>query len=154
MNLRESLSNILTQGINRLGLDVGIISHVTGETYQVLVCVSDTVNIKSGDEFELSETYCTDVVREQQTKHYRDVAKITEMLKHPVYLNTQLRAYIGTPIVLNEGIWGTLNYSSLRPRKRVYSKDEIKFLESQAIAVANILERHPLELGSISRTSL
>ena len=135
------LDKILTQGINRLGLDVGIVSNVTDTSYKVIACVSKNVKIKSGDEFELSETYCSDVVKEKKTKFYMDVATITEMLKHPVYLNTQLRAYIGTPIIVKGEIWGTINYSSLHPHKEVYSKDEIEFLESQAISVANMLEQ-------------
>ena len=143
MNSQEFLNKILTQGINRLGLDVGIISKVTGASYKILACVSDTVNIKPGEEFELSDTYCSDVVREKKTKYYKDVATITEMLKHPVYLNMQLRAYVGTPIIVHGEIWGTINYSSLRPHKNAYSNEEIKFLESQANSIASSLEKKP-----------
>ena len=67
------------------------------------------------------------------------VATITEMLKPPVYLNTQLRAYIGTPLIIGGKLWGTLNYSLKTPRKRDYSLREIEFVESQARRVAELV---------------
>jgi len=141
MNSQQVLRHILAGGINRLGLDVGIISNVDGDIYRVIVCKNDGSGIKDGDIFELSQTYCSDVVLSNRTKYYKDVSAITELLKHPCYLNTQLRAYIGTPIVVRKKIWGTLNYSSLSPRESVYSENEIVFLESQARNVAAILEQ-------------
>jgi GAF domain-containing protein len=106
----------------------------------VILCKDDSVSIKPGDEFELSQTYCSDVIKENKTKYYEDVSEITEMLKHPCYLNTQLRAYIGTPLIVNGEIWGTLNYSSLSPHSEDYSQEVIEFLESQAKNVVTILE--------------
>jgi len=134
------LRDLLFQGIEFLGLDLGIISQVNGDLYKVVVCAGNSLGIKPGDEFELSQTYCSDVIKEGKTKYYQDVAQITEMLKHPCYLNTQLRAYIGTPIILNEKMWGTLNFSSLYPHKDVYSQEEIEFMETKAKAAAEILK--------------
>jgi GAF domain-containing protein len=141
MPLQDSLNEILACGINKLGLDVGIISNVDSETYKVFACVNGTPDINAGDEFELSNTYCADVINENKTKYYADVAKITGMLKHPCYLYTQLRAYIGTPIIVHGKIWGTLNYSSLSPRESIYTNNEVDFLELQAKDVATLLEQ-------------
>ena len=141
MNSTQSLNDILIQGVNKLGLDLGIVSNIYGNSYTVFTCLSNEFGIKPGDTFELSQTYCSDVIRDKKTKYYKDVAKISEMLKHPCYLNTQLRAYFGTPLILNGEVWGTLNYSSLIPHKDVYSTDEIEFLESQATIISDILNQ-------------
>jgi len=134
------LKQMLIDGLDKLGLDTGIISHIVGNTYTVYLCESKDIGIPTGTEFELADTYCSDVIAEGKTKYYRDVAKITAMLKHPCYLNTQLRAYIGTPLRVGGQIWGTLNYSSLSPHKLEYSEEEIAFLEQQAQTVSSLLE--------------
>lgn len=140
MKSQNNLDDILSEGVNKIGLDIGIISNIVGDNYRVILCKDDSVSIKPGDEFELSQTYCSDVIKENKTKYYEDVSEITEMLKHPCYLNTQLRAYIGTPLIVNGEIWGTLNYSSLSPHSEDYSQEVIEFLESQAKNVVTILE--------------
>jgi len=140
MSDHNLLKTILAEGTKNLGLDLGIVSKINDEVYLVHICKNNEMGIVPGDIFELSQTYCSDVIQENRTKYYRDAAKITEMLKHPCYLTTQLRAYIGTPVIVKGNTWGTLNYSSLSPRKLAYSEQEIDFLEYQARDVGKILE--------------
>lgn len=141
MKSKEILSHILSEGLNKIGLDVGIVSNVFGDIYTVITCVTNDSSLKPGMQFELAQTYCADVIREKKTKYYQDVAEITTLLKHPCYLNTQLRSYVGTPLLLNGKTWGTLNYSSLYPHKNQYSKEEIELLESQAEYISTILSQ-------------
>jgi GAF domain-containing protein len=149
MALNELLGDILIQGIKRTGLEIGIISRVDGELYRVVVSAvndyvtksGDNYSISSGSEFKLVETYCSDVIRENKTTYYEDVENFTSMMKHPCYLSHQLRAYIGTPIMLNGEIFGTLNYSSMSPFKGVYSGGDIDYIESQAENVSTILQQ-------------
>jgi len=63
---------------------------------------------------------------------YDDVAEITEMLKHPCYQNTQLRAYIGTPLIINDQIWGTLSFSSLKPKEPNFTAADYRLVDSLA----------------------
>jgi GAF domain-containing protein len=139
MSKHKIFDHILKNGLKVLNLEIGIISRINSDVYTVIHCVGGGSKIKNGDEFELADTYCADVIKEKQTKYYYDVAKISEMLKHPVYLNTQLRAYIGTPIIVQNVIIGTLNYSSGDPREVVYTNDEVRFIERQAQQVAALL---------------
>jgi len=145
MDFHNQIQSILTTGIRKLGLNVAIVSVIQGDSYKVYACDSGDSGIKVGDHFELSGTYCSDVIKKEQTKFYEDVAEISEMLKHPCYQATQLRAYIGTPIILNNQIWGTLNYSSMSPHKNLYSTDEIKFIEHQAKEIAALIQTKQLE---------
>ena len=109
------IKEILQEGLEKFGLDTGIVSRIDGDLYTVMQSLSKGAGIAVGTEFELQDTYCSDVIRTGKTRYYQDVAEITEMLKHPCYLNTQLRAYVGTPVFINGEIWGTLNYSSAYP---------------------------------------
>lgn len=141
MGSHEKLCGILSEGTKVLGLELGIVSNINDEVYVVYSCNKNAMGIDPGSIFKLSQTYCADVIKDGCTKYYEDVAEITEMLKHPCYLNTQLRAYVGTPVTVHAKHWGTLNYSSLSPRNMVYSTQDIKFLESQAKEVGRILEK-------------
>ncbi|MTI19538.1 GAF domain-containing protein, partial [Fulvivirga sp. RKSG066] len=137
----EKLNKLLNQGNEKLGLHLGIISNITGEKYTVFAIDSRYEGIKLGDEFELYDTYCKDVAKNKKTMTYKDVAEITEMLQHPVYLATQLRAYVGTPIYVNEKFWGTLNYTSRSPKKEPFTADELQFIENQAQEASGIIEK-------------
>ena len=139
MDRQKQIENLLDQGLSEFGLDIGIVSHIEKSIYVVTYCRSTDTPIRPGTQFELLDTYCADVVRSGKTRFYKDVASISEMLKHPCYLNTQLRSYIGTPVRIEGEIWGTVNYSSMHPHKLDYTKEEIKFLEDQARQIAELL---------------
>jgi len=146
MSIDEKLGNILREGLEKFGLDIGIVSHIVDDKYTVVQSESTGDGIAVGTEFELQDTYCSDVIRTGKTRFYKDVAEITEMLKHPCYLNTQLRAYIGTPVLIDGLIWGTLNYSSLYPQKLDYTSEEIEFLENRAVLVSEFLSSRQAKL--------
>lgn len=140
MEAREKIVRFLKEGLERFNLDTAIIANISNDIYIVAYCENvGEHGLAAGTQFNLQDTYCADVIRTAATRYYRDVAEITEMLKHPCYLNTQLRAYIGTPVFVDGEIWGTLNYSSLHPRKLNYSKDDIQFLENQSREIAPLL---------------
>lgn len=139
MGADQNIKNVLREGLEKFGLDIGIVSLIEGNNYVVYSCESNGEGIASGTGFELQDTYCSDVIRTRKTCFYKDVAEISEMLKHPCYLNTQLRAYIGTPVYVDGVLWGTLNYSSLYPHKLDYTDEEVQFLESQAKVVSCFL---------------
>ncbi len=138
----NALKNELDNGVSKLGLPLGIVSKIEGAMYKVVTCTENELGVWPESQFELAQTYCADVINTGQTRFYTDVAEISEMLKHPCFLNIQLRAYIGTPIFNAGKIWGTLNYSSRRPRGDNYAEKEIEFLEYQARRVENLIAGH------------
>lgn len=135
----KALRDILKEGRNEFDLHAGIISQVVKNTYKVIALDTDYEQLVEGAKFDLQDTYCKAVVDQAMTKTFKDVAEIKEMQKHPVYLAMQLRAYIGSPIMINNKVWGTLNFSSISPRKIPFSPSEYSFVESLAKKAANIL---------------
>ncbi|WP_455200625.1 GAF domain-containing protein [Kaarinaea lacus] len=135
-----ALRKILLEGKSRFGVHVGIISRIENNQYHVHAIDTDYSGIKQGDIFTLGDTYCRDVFCKEQTMTFDDVAEISEMLKHPVYLSTQLRAYIGTPLIVDNQIWGTLNFSSRLPKQPVFSPSDFKVIETLAERASKIIE--------------
>jgi len=134
-----TLKEILLEGKAILGVQVGIISRIEKEQYHVYAVESEYANINTGDIFDLEKTYCRDVITNNKTMIFDDVAEISELLKHPCYLNTQLRAYIGTPLILDNQIWGTLNFSSLRPKQPAFTHQDFSTIESLAQRAVKII---------------
>lgn len=140
MTAELELQHILQRGRYSLGLHVGIVSHIDGDTYTVVAVLSDYPGFHAGDRFELGDTYCLDVSKRQEIMTYPDVANIREMLKHPVYLSTQLRAYIGAPIMVDNCFWGTLNFSSKYPKPE-FSDDDFRLMESLSRETAAVIKK-------------
>lgn len=143
------LRKILLQGKSLMGVHVGIVSRIHDDKYHVYAIDTDYGGIKKGDIFELADTYCRDVVTMKKTMTYDDVAEITEMLKHPVYLSTQLRAYIGTPLIIDNQVWGTLNFTSRQPKQPGFTTADYTVVEN----LANKIVRHLSTASSIIPTS-
>jgi len=139
MSPQEELHSILVEGKASLGMAVGIVSRIEGDDYTVVALESEYDGFNEGDVYELGKTYCRDVALNHKTMTYPNVSQISEMLKHPVYLSTQLRAYIGAPVVINDGFWGTLNFSSQIPRNSDFSADEYQLVERLADRVAAVI---------------
>ena len=135
-----TLRKILLEGKTKLGLHVGIISRIENEQYHVYEVESEYSGINKGDIFDLENAYCRDVISNEKTMIFDNAAEISELLKHPCYLNTQLRAYIGTPLILDNKAWGTLNFSSLKPRSQVFTSHDFATIECLAQKATDIIQ--------------
>lgn len=143
MTAETELHHILQQGKYSLGLHVGIVSRIVAESYTIVAVRSDYPGFCAGDQFELGNTYCLDVSRRHRIMTYPDVANIQEMLKHPVYLSTQLRAYIGAPIMVDDCFWGTLNFSSRFP-KQEFADDDFRLMDALSEATSSVIKKHDI----------
>jgi GAF domain-containing protein len=139
MNLRDQLKLELEKGRQFFDLEVGIISKICNERYEVFAGLTQLPFFKEGDVFKLAETYCSEVVRTQRTIYYNQVGLIGEMRFHPVYRSLHLESYIGTPIKVDGQLWGTLNFSSIQAKEIKFSDKEIAYIENAAIQLASTL---------------
>ncbi|MEJ2179631.1 MAG: GAF domain-containing protein [Gammaproteobacteria bacterium] len=135
-----TLRKILLEGKTKLGLHVGILSRIENEQYHVYEVESEYSGINKGDIFDLENAYCRDVFSNRKTMIFDNAAEISELLKHPCYLNTQLRAYIGTPLILDKKAWGTLNFSSLKPRSQDFTPHDFATIECLAQKASDIIK--------------
>ncbi|GAB4517616.1 MAG: hypothetical protein OHK0046_24350 [Anaerolineae bacterium] len=129
----------LLAGCDLLRLPVGIISHIEDEQYTVLA-VEGTPITNRGARYGLDDTFCTAVVESQSTITYAHVGLQQELRCHPIYTNLHVESYIGTPIWVEGRIYGTLNFSSLRPRVNNFDSLEVEFIELMAQAVGHAIE--------------
>lgn len=140
-SLKERLKGILETGRQYFNMEAAIVSKVTDENYEIVKGITRLPFFKDGDVFKLSETYCSEVIRTQSTIYYNQVGLIGTMRMHPAYHSLHLESYIGTPVVIDGTLWGTLNYSSIEARELNFSVTEVAFIKNLAIETATIIQK-------------
>ena len=127
LSFSEKVRRLLEIGTEVLGLETGIVSYVHNGTYTVVQAISPLNEIVSGAEFPLSDTYCADTVNANGIVAYNDV-DIMPGNSHPCYARYTLKSYLATPIHVNAGLYGTLNFSSTTSKSDGFSALDYDYL--------------------------
>jgi GAF domain-containing protein len=139
MQLVQNFTVEMIELNQQLGSDFAIISSITGKDYEVLAVASKLDTVKKGAIYDIHNTYCEQVINDQDLVMYTQVGTIRAMTLHPVYTAMQLEAYIGEPLFKDGVIVGTLNFSGFLPKRPAYSKTEIENVKALARKVENAL---------------
>jgi PAS domain S-box-containing protein len=122
------LQRLLEVGCMNLGLEIGIVSQIQGDDYGIKAVHAPDADITVGDSFDLSATYCAEVVDSDAVCSFIDaVADGRET--HPAYRKFELESYIGAPLVVDGERYGTVNFSSPTARTAAFGAVERTFVE-------------------------
>lgn len=123
-NFDALIKEYLMSGREIFGLETGIISKIDGNQYKICDVLSPLDALAKDQMFNLEDTYCREVVRNQKVIGLPEIGKLDFMKYHPVYINLKLEAYLSAPIFVNDTLFGTLNFTSTKPRKHGFSRHE------------------------------
>ncbi|MDP5170101.1 MAG: PAS domain S-box protein, partial [Bacteroidia bacterium] len=101
----------LSLGVEMFGMPTGIISKIDGNDYEVKGLCTNLEGLSIGQHFELANTLCSEVVQSEATVCHFAIGN-SPLQTHPVYQALSLESYVGSPIRVNNQIYGTLNFSS------------------------------------------
>ncbi|MEM1353767.1 MAG: PAS domain S-box protein [Planctomycetota bacterium] len=142
--IEPTIHAVLSLGLRRLGLSIGILSRVEGDCYTVMQVVQpEGVGLEVGQQFDLGTTYCRDVVSTGRTVREHHVSN-SAMQHHPAFKAFGLEAYLGVPVQVGNRAWGTLNFSGPAPREYPFSSQDVEAIELFAAWLGNELGRHEL----------
>ena len=146
--IEPTVQAVLDLGLRRLGLSVGIFARVQGERYAVVQVVQPAgFGLEAGQEFELGQTYCRDVVATGQAVCEHHVSR-SSMREHPAFKAFGLEAYLGVPVWVSGEVWGTLNFSGPSARDRPFSAEDVQAIELFAAWLGTELGRQKLIASS------
>ena len=128
-------------GRHMLGLSTGILSHIVGGDYDIVQALSPIEELRAGDCFKLTDTYCSAVASTGITTAYHSVGAHAELRNHSAYTGLQLRAYVGAPVMVGGLLYGTLNFSDTEARPEPFGEREIQIVESMAALIGRFIER-------------
>ncbi len=137
--LDRKASELLKLGNEIFGMDIGIISRIEGDRYQVIHVASADGRPEPGTVFDLGNTYCTHTLTADHVLSFHHVAA-SEIRTHPCYLTYQLEAYIGTPLYVDGERFGTVNFSSPVPTDP-FSEDDHDLVRLLALWIGNEFAR-------------
>lgn len=123
----ELIYKVLELTTRFLDLEVGIISRIKNGTYTVDHVYSKSGAIERGTSWPMRDTYC-DI-----TMSRKKITAISHMKgsfyeKHPCYTKFSLESYIGIPFSIKGQYYGTLNFSSSKPREHHFSQIDKNFI--------------------------
>ena len=112
------LKELLKIGSDYFGLNIGVLSKVKQNKYEVLQVVGGGSVLKGGACFPLEETMSKEVVKSGYPISHEDLTEQPPLL-HPALKDQNISGYLGAPIYVDGGIFGTLCFlstsSSVRP---------------------------------------
>lgn len=151
-NFDDLIHEYILSGIEVFGLETGIVSEITGNSYQICDVISPLDVLEKGQVFDLEDTYCREVIKSQQVLGLPNVGILDYMNCHPVYQNLQLEAYLSAPIFVDDVLFGTLNFTSVNIRAQGFSVHERNLIVLMANAIGAFIllrrkEDHLLELN-------
>ena len=144
----KKISKLLKMGAERFGLETGILSNIVDEIYTIIAVETPSGQVFPGTVYDLGETYCSKTMQFDEPTGFEQ-ATMSAWETHPCFQRTHLEAYIGVPVTVNRRIYGTLNFSSTKPRIRKFTPADKEFLKLMSQWVGTELERlestHQLE---------
>ncbi|MCF7923399.1 MAG: PAS domain S-box protein, partial [Candidatus Marinimicrobia bacterium] len=136
----EQLQATLKAGLENLGMELGIISRIRDEEYQVIHFYPESSGLSQGQLFDLGDTYCSIALIAKDIVAI-DEMKTSEFSSHPCYAAFNLESYIGVPVRVNGEPFGTLNFSHSQPRKTPFSASDRDFVQLMGQWVSRVLEQ-------------
>lgn len=143
-NLQETLTELLSFGCSAFHMDIGIISLIQDNTYTIMHVFSEDGALEPGNTFQLENTYCRDTIEKMQSIAFEN-ASSCEWKSHPAYREFGLESYIGTPIIVNNEAYGTLNFSSPAPRDIKFTVEDMEFIQMMARWISTEIARDKAE---------
>ncbi len=143
-SFEQKVQDILVLGCEHLRLEFGILAEIDGDKYVVRqVCSPDDI-LQPGQAFELSGTYCEQTIATADPIGFAQVAG-TEREQHPAYRSFQLEAYVGVAVVVDNAVFGTLNFSSRSPRPTEFTERDFTLVSLLGQWVTSELMRQRTE---------
>jgi diguanylate cyclase (GGDEF)-like protein len=127
------VKELLSMGLERFNLDIGILSKIENGMYMVEQCVvPEGVELASGVKFEFDITYCHITCEANAPVAIENIGQHDIYASHPAYQSFGLESYIGMPIKIDGELYGTLNFSSPDPYERSFKDVDIDVLQLMA----------------------
>lgn len=130
----ERIARLLAMGCAQFGMDIGLLGRVLGDRYEVIaVCLPEDFpfGLAKGDGFALGRTFEREVLRSTEPLTIES-AGTSQWRHHPAYTVRRLEAFIGTRVMVQGRIYGTLSFTSrtARPPFRPLDLEIVKLMAS------------------------
>ena len=135
-HLLDLMNALLLEGRLKFTMHTGVVSRIKNYNYEIVAISSQANVFVPGQTFELNDTYCRDVYESAKTIAFTKHDNCQGLQKHPLYKSLPIESYISSPIIVDNKVWGTINYSSMTLRDSPFSEEEFQFNEEAASTIS------------------
>ncbi|NHN60566.1 GAF domain-containing sensor histidine kinase [Halorussus sp. JP-T4] len=119
---------MLELGRERLGVDVGFVSHIADGTMEIVDAVGSHELLQAGRTAPLADTYCRKTVEADELLSVAD-AESEGWRDDPAYETYGLGCYVGAKLFVDGELYGTVCFADRAARPRSFSENERLYVE-------------------------
>jgi PAS domain S-box-containing protein len=136
----ERVRDLLDLGRERLGLESSFLTRIENGTQRIVEAHGPHEGLQPGSECPLSQAYCRRTIETDEPVILRHAAE-AGWADDPAYEAFGLETYVGSKLVIDSELYGTVCFADRTPREREFSAIELAFIDLLSRAVASELER-------------
>jgi len=126
---QEKVGLMLTLGMEALSMEAAMVTEVVGERIVVRHAEGSLSAFSAGQEFKLSDTLCSQVVRTREGLFGADLPNHAQFKDHPLVAMMGFCVYASAPIWVGDRIYGTLVFVRREPIQGGFRDDDKAFIE-------------------------
>ena len=140
LDFDHTLQAILDLGRRQFGLDFGAFAKIDGDRYTIVMRQGINGCITRDIVLDLKQAYCNEIL-EIQKPIFINLATQKKWQNHPCYTNFGIEAYAGTPIMVDDTIYGTLHFYSHKATQRNFKALDKELLMLMGQWIGGEIER-------------
>ncbi|MDS0294732.1 response regulator [Halogeometricum luteum] len=138
----ERIRKLLALGRAQLGVRYGTLSRIRGEEYRFEVVDAADDSIREGDVVPVSATNCEIAAATEETLVLEDVARdAPEETDRAGFAEWGISCYLGTPVFVDDGVYGTFCFYDTEARSEPFSEWEVTLVDLMSRWVSSELQR-------------
>ncbi len=128
LSFDDKCARVLDLGRQRLGLPYAFLTRITEDTQTIVAAEGDHELLQPGESCPIEESYCRKTIRTDGLLALFDASE-EGFTADPAYQRFGLGCYIGSKIVVDDELYGTICFAGSDPRDREFSDSERTFVE-------------------------
>ena len=140
LSLEEKIARTITVGRDRLDVSGGLLSHVDDGDYEIIDSTVSSGDYVAGSVHDLDEQWCRHVVSDRRVLAVVD-ADDSPLRDDRAREATDVRCYVGAPVLVDGETYGTLCFFDETPRETDFTDDERRFVRLLTRWIGYELER-------------
>ena len=139
------LADYLQTGCQVLGFSGGMVGRVEEADYVAQAMLADLPGLEPNLRCHLDNTFCGMAIQQRQTVCLAHVGADPALRQHPLYQALKLESYLGTPIIVDDMVYGSLCFFDTVPRPQGFKQHEKEIIELMAQSISKVISTYRLE---------
>ena len=141
LSFAERVRALLAFGCARFDLPSGVLTFLQGDELEILCAHPPDGNLSPGMRLPLRVSYCSYVVEANEPLCNEHIAA-SAWRHHAGYLTLGVESFMGTKIVINGALYGTLCFYGPLPYRGQFSDSDKDFLRLMAVWIGGEVDRY------------